>query len=190
MPCPHTDTPANPAKATSIVSSPRGRAHRRGSNYGRDVPTTTFPCRSNHHRRAVLPLRISIAALALTAALSGCDSETTTPATSTTGATTSSGTAATSTGTLNAANPAQPTGTTTSPAAGTVSVPDVRGDRPALADQFLTAAGLHAHITGGTSRGPGGGQCVITTQNPDAGVSVPTGATIELTTGEVGGGQC
>ncbi len=189
MLCPHTDAPANRAKATAIISSSRVRAHRRGSNYGRDVPTTTFPRRSNHNRRTVLSLRISIAALALTAVLSGCDSETATPATSTTGAATSAATAATS-GTPNAANPAQPTGTTTSPAAGTVSVPDVRGDRPALADQLLTAAGLHAHITGGTSRGPGGGQCVITTQNPDAGVSVPTGATIELTTGEVGGGQC
>ena len=163
----------------------RVRAHRRGSNYGRNVPTTTFLRRSNHHRRTVLSLRISIAALALTALLSGCDSETATPATSTTGASTAA--AAATSGTPNAANPAQPTGTTTSPAAGTVSVPDVRGDRPALADQLLTAAGLHAHITGGTSRGPGGGQCVITTQNPDAGVSVPTGATIELTTGEVGG---
>ncbi|MGA4791061.1 PASTA domain-containing protein [Nocardia sp. AB354] len=152
------------------------------------MPTTTFPRRSNHNRRTVLSLRISIAALALTAVLSGCDSETATPATSTTGASTAAATA--TSGTPNAANPAQPTGTTTSPAAGTVSVPDVRGDRPALADQLLTAAGLRAHITGGTSRGPGGGQCVITTQNPDAGVSVPTGATIELTTGEVGGGQC
>lgn len=78
MPCPHTDAPANRAKATAIVSSPRVRAHRRGSNYGRDVPTTTFLRRSNHHRRTVLSLRISIAALALTAGLSGCDSETAT----------------------------------------------------------------------------------------------------------------
>ncbi|WP_181063384.1 PASTA domain-containing protein [Nocardia nova] len=153
------------------------------------MPTTTFPRRSNHHRRAVLPLRISIAALALTAALSGCDSETATPATSTTGATTSAATAESTDATdaPNAANSTQPARTTTSPAAGTVSVPDVRGDRPALADQLLTAAGLHAHITGATGRGPGGGQCVITTQNPDAGASVPTGTTVELSTGEVGG---
>ncbi|MBF4997449.1 PASTA domain-containing protein [Nocardia sp. BSTN01] len=91
------------------------------------------------------------------------------------------------TSTPKAAHPTRPAGATTSPAPGTVTVPDVRGDRPALADQLLTAAGLHAHITGGTGRGPGGGQCVITGQTPGAEASVPTGTTIELTTGEVGG---
>lgn len=154
------------------------------------MPTSTFPRLSLHIRRAVLPLSISIAALAATAALSGCGSETTTPATTTTVAGTSAATAHASgdaTSTPKAANPTPPFGASTSPSPGTVTVPDVRGDRPALADQLLTAAGLHAHITGGTGRGPGGGQCVITDQHPDAETSVPTGTTIELTTGEVGG---
>lgn len=165
---------------TGLPSQPV-RAHRRRSNYGRDVPTTHSPRRSDD-RRTVLPLRISLAALALTAALSGCDSDTATPATSTTVATTTA-TSTEATG----AHPAQPSTVTTSPSPGTVTVPDVRGDRPALADQLLTAAGLHAHITGGTGRGPGGGQCVITRQTPDTETSVPTGTTIELTTGEAGG---
>nr|WP_244969819.1 PASTA domain-containing protein [Nocardia cerradoensis] len=118
--------------------------------------------------------------------MSGCDSETATPARPTTVATTASALAATSTE-ATGAHPAQPSSVPTSPSPGTLTVPDVRGDRPALADQLLTAAGLHAHITGGTGRGPGGGQCVITTQTPDAQTSVPSGTTIELTTGEVGG---
>ncbi|WP_189595173.1 PASTA domain-containing protein, partial [Nocardia cerradoensis] len=149
------------------------------------MPTSTVPRLSLHIRRAVLPLSISIVALAATAALSGCGSETTTPATTTTVAGTSAATAHASgdaTSTPKAANPIPP-GASTSPSPGTVTVPDVRGDRPALADQLLTAAGLHAHITGGTGRGPGGGQCVITTQTPDAQTSVPSGTTIELTTG-------
>ncbi|MCC3314669.1 PASTA domain-containing protein [Nocardia africana] len=145
------------------------------------MPTTNSPRRSDD-RRAVLSARISIAALALTAALSGCDSETVTSATPTTVVTTASATATTATG----VHPIQPS-SVASPSPGTVTVPDVRGDRPALADQLLTAAGLYAHITGGTGRGPGGGQCVITRQTPDAETSVPTGTTIELTTGEVGG---
>ncbi|MFF0498147.1 PASTA domain-containing protein [Nocardia aobensis] len=126
----------------------------------------------------------------MTAALSGCGSETGTPATTTTVAGTSAATTHTTTdatSTPNAANPTQPSGASTPPSPGTVTVPDVRGDRPALADQLLTAAGLHAHITGGTGRGPGGGQCVISSQTPHAETSVPTGTTIELTTGEVGG---
>ncbi len=154
------------------------------------MPTSTFPRLSLLVRRAVPHLSISIAALAATAALTGCGSETSTPATTTTVAGTSTATGHTSgdaTSTPKAANPTQPSGVTTSPSPGTVTVPDVRGDRPALADQLLTAAGLRAHITGGTGRGPGGGQCVITNQNPDAETSVPTGTTIELTTGEVGG---
>ncbi len=161
-------------------------AHRRCSNYGRNVPTSTFPRLSLHLRRGVLPLRISIAALAVTAALSGCGSESATPATTTTLAGTSAATAHTSGGATSAPNAANPSAST-SPSPGTVTVPDVRGDRPALADQLLTAAGLHAHITGGTGRGPGGGQCVISSQTPDAETSVPTGTTIELATGEVGG---
>lgn len=125
--------------------------------------------------------------------MSGCDSETATPATTATVATTPAATAHTPADAIrtpNAASPTQPSSTTASASPGTVTVPDVRGDRPALADQLLTAAGLNAHITGGTGRGPGGGQCVITNQTPDADTSVPTGTTIELSIGEVGGGGC
>ena len=72
-----------------------------------------------------------------------------------------------------------------------VVIPDVRGERPLAADHLLDGAGLHAHITGGTGRGPGGGQCVVTEQHPDAGTVVSAGTTVELGTGETGGsGTC
>lgn len=74
--------------------------------------------------------------------------------------------------------------------AATVSVPDVRGERPARAQQLLTAAGLRATISGGSGRGEGGGQCVITTQDPAGGNKVASGTTITLGTGAAGGGSC
>ncbi len=112
-----------------------------------------------------VPVLISTLALALAPALSACGSDEAPAA------------------------PSAPTvpATATSAAPAAIVVPDVAGERPLAADQKLTGAGLHAHITGGTGRGPGGGQCVVTEQHPDAGSSVRAGTTIELGTGEVGG---
>ncbi|WP_169812225.1 PASTA domain-containing protein [Nocardia xishanensis] len=67
-----------------------------------------------------------------------------------------------------------------------VTVPDVRGERPAAAENLLTNAGLTAKIMGGTGRGPRGGQCVVAEQEPAAGTKVATGALITLTTREIG----
>lgn len=119
--------------------------------------------RRAHH---CVPVLISTLALVLAPALSAC------------GADDDSGGAATRT-------PSPAAATSAAPA--TVVVPDVGGERPLAADQLLTGAGLHAHITGGTGRGPGGGQCVVTEQHPDAGATVAAGTTVELGTGEVGG---
>ncbi|WP_435591388.1 PASTA domain-containing protein [Nocardia sp. bgisy118] len=67
-----------------------------------------------------------------------------------------------------------------------VTVPDVRGERPAAAENLLTNAGLTAKVMGGTGRGPRGGQCVVAEQEPAAGTKVATGALITLTTREIG----
>ncbi|WP_193365180.1 PASTA domain-containing protein [Nocardia nova] len=114
-------------------------------------------------------------ALLLAPAMSACDSDDA-PAPSTSAAPTAA-----------SATSAPPAASATAAPGATVTVPDVSGERPLAADQMLTGAGLRAHITGGTGRGPGGGQCVVTTQHPDAGASVAAGTTVELGTGEVGG---
>ncbi len=73
-----------------------------------------------------------------------------------------------------------------------VTVPDVRGERPTKAENLLAEAGLTARVVGGTGRGPGGGQCVVAEQEPAAGAKVAAGTRITMTTGEVGGkpGSC
>ncbi|MEU6561926.1 PASTA domain-containing protein [Nocardia nova] len=138
-----------------------------------------MPNRTDRDRRVrgAVPVFISAVALLLAPAMSACDSD---------DAPTSNTTAASATS-APPATPSTPAASATAAPGATVTVPDVSGERPLAADQMLTGAGLHAHITGGTGRGPGGGQCVVTTQHPDAGASVAAGTTVELGTGEVGG---
>lgn len=73
--------------------------------------------------------------------------------------------------------------------ASTRQVPEVRGDRPVVAQQKLEAAGLQAEIreTGHPGdRGPGGGQYVISEQDPQPGASVPAGTSVTLELAEPG----
>lgn len=73
---------------------------------------------------------------------------------------------------------------------GKIVVPDVRGERPAKATQLLTDAGLTGKTVGGADRGPAGGQCVVVSQQPEAGSKADKGAEITMQTGEAGGGTC
>jgi len=89
---------------------------------------------------------------------------------------------------------AAPSSANTAPAAArrddaSTQVPEVRGDRPAVAQQKLDEAGLQTEIseTGHPGdRGPGGGQYVISGQDPQPGVSVPAGTVVTLELAEPG----
>lgn len=73
------------------------------------------------------------------------------------------------------------------PSAANQSVPDVRGERPVPAIQMLEQAGLRGNVQGGTGRGPNGGECMVTSEDPAPGTSVPAGTTVTLHTGEASG---
>ncbi|QIS21963.1 PASTA domain-containing protein [Nocardia terpenica] len=80
-----------------------------------------------------------------------------------------------------------PSTSASQPSAASRAVPDVRGERPVPATQMLEQAGLRADVQGGTGRGPNGGECMITSEDPAPGTSVPAGTTITLRTGEASG---
>ncbi|MGN2638068.1 PASTA domain-containing protein [Nocardia takedensis] len=65
-------------------------------------------------------------------------------------------------------------------------IPDVLGDRPAVARERVEAAGFRVDVIGGTGRGPGGGQCVVGEQIPDGGQQAPADSLVTLRTHEVG----